>query len=632
MHPLYGVQRKQDEALIPMTKSNVRAVRSDAWLFVLLASLAFAYVLARAALVPLVHDEANSFFHYVRAGSWIPFNGKWDAANHVLVMALGNVSYTLFGASPLSLRAFAVLSFLLYAWSAWHLGLRIKDRSLRWTCWAGLLTMPFAIEFFALFRGYGPSFALLLLGILALLRFIERGRTGSMFMASIAMGTAVMANLSLLPLWAIMMAVLVVRIGHGVIRSGPRPVLQRMIGGLPGRVTALVPGLVGGLWMVAFSMGLRERGLLYYGSDRGLVLGSFASLRERLLPTMPDAAGLAICLAVLALLTIALVLVARQRSLRGHALLVLLCGLLFCELVGRIVLGEFFGVLYPKDRAILHIFPLLLLALVCALDVLVQYRSQMRWLALPLLLLPTYTVLGANLHRTIQWPEESIADAIYQMVRDRQEASDHGLLVAGPSPLAVIWDHKLLSEGAAFASLQPAQDPLPWADLVLADARKPELWEKDFKLVLAPDDSGQWLLEPRQPAQRHVVLDSLVAIPATTNEFVELFASGLAARPGSELVVDLVAVFNASRAATGECLLVVQVGEPNADHTFYRAVPVHHQWSMHEDRAMHITVGVDHYPQGDERLSVYLWNLDGREIVLRDGRLRLLQVRAWGTL
>jgi hypothetical protein len=606
-----------------MNKGVDRSLRSDAWLFAVLASLAFAYVFARAALVPLVHDEANSYFHYVHSVSWVPFHSKWDAANHVLVMAIGNVSNAFFGPSPLSLRAFSVLCFLLFTWCAWRLGLRIKDRLLRWTCWSGLLMMPFVIEFFALFRGYGPSFALLLLSVLALLRFLDTGRTCSMFLASIAMGAGVLANLSLLPIWALVMAVLVLRIGHGANSDGAQSPLQRMLHGFPGRVLALALGLAPGLWMIAFGLGLRERGLLYYGSDRGLLMGSFASLRERLVPTLSDTAGLSFCIAVGALLTFALMYVIHQRKVREHALLVLLCALLYSELIGRMVLGEFFGVLYPKDRAILHIFPLILLAIVAALDVLAQRVPALRWASLPILLLPAFTIMGANFHRTIQWPEESISEAIHQAVRERQAVSDRGLLIAGASPLSVIWDHTLLTSGADLPTLHPAQIPPPWADLVLADARKPEMWQKDFSVLLGPDDSGQWLLQPKQEFRRSLLLDSAVHVSATNNDFIELFADGLSAEAGASLILDLEGVFHGSVGARSECMLVVQVARPESAHVFYRAIPLHNRWGRQNERSMRFTIGVEHVPQGDERLSLYIWNIGRQEITLSQGRLRL---------
>lgn len=610
-----------------MIERGDRRTRWEAWCFAMLASLAFAYVFARAARVPLVHDEANSYFHYVHSGTWVPFHSKWDAANHVLVMAIGNVSNALFGPSPMSLRAFSVLSFLLFVGCAWHLGARIKDPVLRWTCWAGLLLMPFVIEFFSLFRGYGPSFALLLLSVVALLRFLKTGRTSSMVLASIAIGAGVLANLSLLPMWALVMSVLVLRFGHGVSSASARSRLQCMLHGFPGRVLALALGLAPGLWMVAFGMGLRERGLLYYGSDRGLITGSFASLRERLVPTLSDAAGLSICIAVGALLTVALMVVIHQRTVREHALLVLLCALLYAELVGRIVLGEFFGVLYPKDRAILHIFPLILVAIAAALDVLALRVPALRWASLPLLLLPAFTIMGANFHRTVQWPEESISDAIHQAVRERQAASERGLLIAGASPLAVIWEHTLLTSEADLPTLHPSQELPPWADLALGDARKPELWQKDFDVLLGPDDSGQWLLGPRKQFQHRLLLDSAVQVPSTANEFIEFFADSLSLETATGLIVDLEGVFHGSLGARSECMLVVQVARPQSANVFYRAIPIQNQWGRQNARNMRFTVGVDPVPQGDERLSVYVWNIGGQAVEVRSGRLRLYAVQ-----
>src|SRR5690606_35609493 len=96
------------------------SARGERTLFAAVALLTFVYVAIRAALVPLTHDEAATFQTYVLTGRYLPYLAHWDAGNHLLITAIGRGCYQFFGAAPLSLRAFNVLCFALYAWYAWR--------------------------------------------------------------------------------------------------------------------------------------------------------------------------------------------------------------------------------------------------------------------------------------------------------------------------------------------------------------------------------------------------------------------------------------------------------------------------------------------------------------------------------
>ena len=64
----------------------------------------FIYLIIRSIYVPLIHDEAATFFHYIQSSSFIPFHSLNDANNHFLNSLLTYISYTLFGDSEFALR------------------------------------------------------------------------------------------------------------------------------------------------------------------------------------------------------------------------------------------------------------------------------------------------------------------------------------------------------------------------------------------------------------------------------------------------------------------------------------------------------------------------------------------------
>jgi len=48
------------------------------------------YLILRAVFIPLVHDEAATFFHYIHSFDFVPFIAHWDANNHILNSALAS--------------------------------------------------------------------------------------------------------------------------------------------------------------------------------------------------------------------------------------------------------------------------------------------------------------------------------------------------------------------------------------------------------------------------------------------------------------------------------------------------------------------------------------------------------------
>src|SRR5262245_25321341 len=85
------------------------------------------FVVLRAIHVPMIHDEAATFFIYTRTGQFLPWVAHWDAGNHVLMSALSVPAYHLFGPAPWALRWFAVASYGLYGWYAWRWGSLLRS-------------------------------------------------------------------------------------------------------------------------------------------------------------------------------------------------------------------------------------------------------------------------------------------------------------------------------------------------------------------------------------------------------------------------------------------------------------------------------------------------------------------------
>jgi hypothetical protein len=364
-------------------------VRVERWAFVALTLLVQAYVFLRALDVPLVHDEATSFIAYAQPGTFLPFASMWDANNHFLNSLCGHLGFRLFGLHPLALRWASVLSYALYAWCVWRMGARIERNFIRWMLWLAMLACPFLLDFFSLFRGYGPAMALILLAVHHAMGFLETGSTRRLASSLLSMSAALGFMLGLLPAAMVLLAVLLARAWR-----------ER------GQLTAwLALGLAPLIACALLAWHMGRLGLLYQGTTEGYVITTIGSLLRFAFGAEGAAWRVAIVLFA-ALVTAGLALSRRRARLPQG--IVVVGALLWGEWALRWLLASTVGLNYAEDRTALHVLVLFIVFVALAADAL-QRKHAVAWLlALPLLAFPLRSAITANLDRTALWPEQSI--------------------------------------------------------------------------------------------------------------------------------------------------------------------------------------------------------------------------------
>jgi hypothetical protein len=317
----------------------------DRRLFLTLAVLVLAYVVLRSILVPLTHDEARTFFVYTLSGEFLPWLSHWDAGNHLLCTALGWLSFKAFGMAPLALRLFSVLSFAVYAAYTWRLGSWVLDALVRWSLWSALLLAPVLIEFFALYRGYGMGMAFLLMAVFHTAEAVREGAARPVLLALLGWVLACAAMLSLLILWCAALLALLLAL---LTRTG-RPAARYAL------VAAwTVLGLLPMVGAALYGNELSARGLLYYGSPDGLLHGSLRSVAAMLFGKGNDLAMWPLLTVTGTALLLAVAFVFQRPKEFKREPLTILVLLFLIELLGRLLMGEVQGVLYPSGRTALH--------------------------------------------------------------------------------------------------------------------------------------------------------------------------------------------------------------------------------------------------------------------------------------
>lgn len=403
-------------------------------MFLVLTIVTFVHVILRAFMVPITQDEVLSFWRYVDTGRFLPFCSYLDAGNHHLSSFTGVVAHALSGPSLPALRAGSVLAFVLYAWGAWLLAREARRALVRWCLLLALLWCPYLLDYFSMFRGYGPAMACWIWALWGLLRYVVVGTMRSFILMSVALFLGVFSDLSLLPFWPMFLvlawALRPWSAGAGVAR-------------LAAPIAATVLQLAGIVVAATVALRLNETGLLYHGSGTGYYPVTVASLVNVIFgsdhPVLPAIVTALVLLAVLVAISDAL----HDRDLRSAPLLLAL--LLLGDVAARKTIHLVFGTNFPLNRAALQLAPLCILLFGYVIDRVGTSRPALSLVALCLLALPIQRLCTLNLDRVnydLMLPvPSSFMDRVWALQHDRGRP----VVMSAMGQLPEVWAFEALS-------------------------------------------------------------------------------------------------------------------------------------------------------------------------------------------
>ncbi len=582
---------------------------NDRKLYFLLALVVFGYVLARAVLVPFVHDEAATFSMYVQFGEFLPWRSHWDAGNHFLNTALGIVGYKLFGMEQLAIRAGNVLAFVLYAWMAWHLGGQVRERLVRWCLWLALLLCPFLLEFFSLFRGYGLEMAFFVWALHAFLSFARDGRVGQFVQVLLALCLANASILALLPFWAIVLGLLAIMIGSG---QHTRIIRARL------SLAWVVFGALPLLLAARIAVEMQEIGLLYHGNTLGFVAVTVSTLSWFALGSQHPLLIGALIIGFSSMTVVTAGIIRRERSFRHP--LVIIIGLLWAEVLARVFMATVLHVNYPEDRAALHLVPLFVFALALCVDELGIRNVLWRYAALLLLFLPVRSLALFNLDHTVLWADQSPPTRFIDRLIAMQAAQER--------PLAIGAYH-LMNRSLPFAvRVRGEQLPLPITDGFPMGAHDVRIARQDhlqqalngFHEVDHDKGTGLHLLERNEALQLTPLTTNAFERKTTSDEFIEIFKldSALGDR---EFLVEVTGDLVTTDAAAVKLVVELRDASDKSIHYDAAMVTVFAPLSVQLREVRHIPA----LPEARSAV-VYFWNVRRTALTLTNGAVRLNQV------
>ncbi len=399
------------------------------------AVFVFIYILIRCFLVPISHDEAATFFHYIVSENFLPYLAHWDANNHLLNSALMYPMYKVFGAELIWLRLPNLLAFTLYAYFAYKLVQKLQGNALKMISFIALITATLVVEFFGQMRGYGLSLGFLMAGLYFISVFAERPSYRNQISVWIFMALAIGSNMSLMLSLLIvigMVSTIVIKRHSGVERI-KQLALVAFFGGVPVALAAL------------YSFEMKSRGLLYYGEGDSFLEITVHTLVKYTLGIESTALDWIIMI-VGGLASVCLILKLLWGKLEdwnpGSISGLLLIG----NGLGAIFLKLALDVNFPEDRVAIYFVPYFILSLAFLVSDLSKYQgaAHAKWAGTILLIFPISFLAKANFKNTGVWDELALSSDVYEYLAKQQAKTETPLIIDGYFLFSVSWSYERL--------------------------------------------------------------------------------------------------------------------------------------------------------------------------------------------
>ena len=596
---------------------NIGRTHNERTAYLLAALAVFLYVIVRAIVVPMVHDECASAIWYAQAGEWLPYRSHWDTNNHFTNSGSGVLFHHLFGMHAWALRLGSVIAFVIYAWAAWRLGGHIRERVVRWCMWSAMLLCPFMLDFFSMFRGYSFEMAAWTLALDLMIRYATSRSSKHLIVALAALFFASASSIVLVPTWALALVLLVCLFVLFWKRlSIPERIVQMLSFATLG---------AGPFWYVAnVVLYFKEHEALTYGTSKGFVIGTVGSITPLLLGSAHQTVVAGV-VALMIISTLICVLTIRKNQVFGSPF-ILITLLLWADVVTRMVMARVLGANFPADRTGMYYIPLALLSIAFAADALAQRRSGWKWSAGVLLFLPLRTLATANLDHTFIWPEQSIPERFATRVLDEERRLGRSPVIGGPAQFELCWPLDAQMEGRIVPLLQPAdlwRDLGDLYDLRIIDRRFPPEDLSQYHAIDSAKGPGLSLWQRNEPL-KCVPVDTIITGAKTgTDEFYEFAHIPCGSAYREDILLDVkvpITVHN----APPDLQVVLELRDSLDGKMFFAGEPLRAQRAEWDGETFHFARS---FPATTPAFHIVLYVFNHRRVTVALGEARTVVYR-----
>lgn len=585
-------------------------------IYIVLLSFVFIYLLLRSSLVPLVHDEAATFFHYIHKASFLPPQAHWDANNHILNSMLSYFSYSLFGSSEWALRLPNLLFFPLYFYYTYKISTELSSKLLKWTFFISLVFAHNFIEYFSLTRGYGMSMALLLASIWYLIQVFKYSQLKHYFLSSLFMSLAILANLTLINSALLLLGILTVQILNPWDKTRYNKTLKSI------GIVLFTLGVPIGL-SIKLLLIFKEKGLLYYGTLDGLWELTVKSLIELLSGKESKIIEGFILLYFAAMLIIFIINIIKRKNFssiwnKQFIFFYFLIG----NIIAILILGELLHINYPEDRTGLYLFPYFVGSIIFLFDSISKKMNAklLVLIILPFLFFPIHFLFSMNLSHTSFWRIERIPHRFYDTVLDKSKQANKNFTVGGYHVRTLCWAYENFRHGGELNQIQTKNYPENISSYQIVDVEQHKEWLKDYQIIDHDPISNLSLLE-RKTKMKSILIDhkNIENTKWKKNAFFNIYKCTVDSLISETLLIDIKFSLT-SKAKPFDARLVAQIVDNDKNMLSYEFIALDWKktdWNGEEDN-FNARILLHDLAKGSEKLTVYLWNIDKQAFMIEN--------------
>lgn len=602
-----------------MKHSTIYTMQLPKTLYILTAIAIAIYLVLRAIHIPLVHDEAATFFHYIHSLDFIPYIAHWDANNHILNSALASLFYTLFGPEEWVLRLPNLLAFPIYAWFIYQLGNFIQQPWIRISFRFVLLMSHGILEFFALSRGYGISMAFMAGSLYMLMLFQQTFRLKHLVSSLLMWDLAVLANLNLatsylLSLgWILLLIVFYTQRNRGI------------------KLLAVLMGIFSMVFFAMLALELKKRGLLYYGAPHGFWNITVQTLIRMLFGfTHPLLSVLFVLFSFLTFFTLIYFLIRHrihQWVINPH----MVWPVFFtANLAAIFIQNKWMHVNFPEDRTGMHLYVFLAGSIFFTADWWNQRFQLARFIILPTLFVPLHMLTYINLGYSTQWKKEHMDEKLFHTILSDAAPITKLPSVGGYGIQHLIWYYYVYRQGGTAPLMSYTDYPAFHYDYVLMNKEHRNLPGLKNYTLLDEDPYSNIGLYKRN--QRVLLLQdtswTMNDYVNASNEYTDFFNSQTQRYVGDSIAIEISCEIT-SDARPLIAYMVTSVDNPEGSTLYYVYASLHWMKDAYteNDKEFHQIFYIPRMPEKASRLAIYFWNFHRVNFTLRNPQITIYRIR-----
>jgi hypothetical protein len=588
-------------------------------LFICVSALAFLTILLRAYYVPFTHDEASTFFFYVQTDNYMPYKAHAYTNNHVLNSFLTAQCYKLWGASPFVLRLPNILSFLVLVYGVYRFLTRCRTWGARLMLIAFFLLTFNLLDFFALCRGYGISFAFMVLGLSFMQDYFQSRRFVHLACFVLSWQIALAANLALIQPLLVLTALVV------VFQAGRRLLF---------RPASLLVHAINAFMLfkwIKFALYYKKKGLFDSGMGSGFYDVSLKSLLDLLYGSshvlLQGVAAL--LLAGCLFFTVRAMVVSRSVWTHFFAAPGIYLVAFLLLVLAFLLQQALFSINFPENRTVLFFYIFFALAVTFSVDRYWGTAAREAGLVLAAISLIGF-VFSFNLSKFMYPFYHVMPERFMTYLKKEQQRSPERLTVGG---------HLNREMNYAFANYRAggALNPMDVPAAMNMNCDYYYALEKEYQafhpyyVVVFRDEWKRVLLKRKEPMQRFILVQKHDFLPYDTaayyQDLMKVSRQDLNGERNVEAEVEI--TFNRVP-RPWRAFLVMEVTAADGTQLQYKRMVLNWLGDDLTGQRRRLKITSSPLPDNYASLSVYLWNIDKDPVSLAFNKVTLSQLKGPG--